>query len=156
VAVLAVAAAYLLLLRHDGWTVLAAGLLAFSSISLVATGFLPCDAGCVDVSTTSSLHSLTSTTSAIGLPLAAIVSTVVFRRSRWFGSGWQVFSFRAGLISLATGLIVGIGLLDATLGLAQRAAMGLGLLWLLIVSTKLHSVAANRAVGDRVAGYATS
>ena len=69
------------------------------------------------------------------LPLAAIVSTVVFRRSRWFGSGWQVFSFWAGLISLATGPIVGIGLLDAT---------------------KLHSVAANRAVGDRVAGYATS
>jgi hypothetical protein len=91
-----------------------------------------------------------------GLPLAAIVSTVVFRRSRWFGSGWQVFSFWAGLLPLATGPIVGIGLLDATLGLAQRAAMGPGLLWLLIVSTKLHSVAANRAVGGRMAGYATS
>lgn len=52
---------------------------------MVVVGFLPCDAGCVDVTATGWLHGAFSALGAIGLPLAMMISARVFRVDGRFG-----------------------------------------------------------------------
>lgn len=79
VALLAFAAGYHLLLRRGRLAPLATGLLIVAGGSMVAVGFFPCDPGCVDVTPTGRLHSLTSTPQAIALPWVAAVSLELHR-----------------------------------------------------------------------------
>jgi hypothetical membrane protein len=138
VSILAFAAAYQLLLPRGAWKAVAAGLLVVAGVFMVVVGFFPCDAGCVDVTRTGTLHSITSTPQAIALPLAAMASAFVFGSDRRFGTAWQAFSGWAGLVSLGTGPLVAAGSLAAVTGLVQRAGIGLSLLWMTAVSIKLH------------------
>jgi len=141
ISILAFAAAYRLLLPRDPWKAVATVLLVVAGVFMVAVGFFPCDAGCVDVTRTGTLHSITSTPQAIALPLAAMVSAFVFGSDRRFGTAWQAFSGWTGLISLSTGPVVATGTLEAVTGLVQRAGIGLSLLWMTAVSLKLHALA---------------
>jgi Protein of unknown function (DUF998) len=141
VSILAFSAAYFLLLRKGFVTTLAAGLLAIAGVGMVVVGFFPCDAGCVDVTRTGRLHSVFSIPGAVGLPLAAMVSAAVFRRDGRFGAAWQVLSFWLGLVSLGSGPIIAAELVQGTNGLLQRAAMWPSLVWMVAMSTKLHSLA---------------
>jgi hypothetical protein len=86
-AILAFAAGFHLLLRHVRLTVVVTALLVVAGTFMVAVGFFPCDPGCVDVSVTGRLHSLTSTPQAIALPAAGIVSALVFRTDGLLGPG---------------------------------------------------------------------
>jgi hypothetical membrane protein len=137
VSLLAFAAAYWLLLRPSWAKTLATGLLAVAGVGMVVVGFFPCDAGCVDVTATGRLHSVFSMPGAIGLPAAAMVSALAFRRDGRFGTLWQAVSFWLGLVSLASGPLIAVELVEGGNGLLQRAAMWPSLLWLTTVSLKL-------------------
>jgi hypothetical protein len=137
VSILAYAAAYWLLFGPSLAKLLATGLLVVAGVGMVVVGFFPCDAGCVDVTPTGRLHSLFSMPGAIGLPLAAMVSALVFRRDGRFSTAWQVISFWLGLVGLASGPVIAAELVGGVNGLLQRAAMWPSLLWMLAVSLKL-------------------
>jgi hypothetical protein len=106
---------------------------------MVVVGFFPCDAGCVDVTWTGQLHSLFSMPGAIGLPAAAMVSALAFRRDGRFGTVWQVVSFWLGLVTLVSGPLIAVELVTGVNGLLQRTAMWPNLLWLTTVSLKMAS-----------------
>ena len=108
---------------------------------MVVVGFLPCDAGCVDITGTSRLHSIFSMPGAIGLPAAAMLSALVFRRDGRFAMAWQVVSFWLGLVALVSGPLIAAELLQGANGLLQRVAMWSSLLWMMAVSLKLSALA---------------
>jgi hypothetical protein len=138
--ILAFAAAYQLLL-DGGWAQkLGTVLLVLGGLGMVAVGFFPCDAGCIDVTHTSELHSIFSMPGAIGLPTAAMISSLAFRTDGRFSVPWQVVSFWLGLLTLAMGPIIAAELLGGVDGAVQRAAMWAPLLWTAAVSWKLLSV----------------
>jgi hypothetical membrane protein len=156
VCILAFAAAYWLLLPPSAAKLLSAGLLGLAGVGMVVVGFFPCDAGCVDVTVTGRLHSLFSMPGAIGLPAAAMVSALVFRRDGRFGAAWPVVSFWLGLAALVSGPLIAAELLQGANGLLQRAAMWPPLLWMLAVSFKLSGLGppATAVVSTRVDGTA--
>ena len=141
VCILAFAGAYLIVLRDGRAKMLATGLLVIAGVGMIVVGFFPCDAGCVDVTSTGRLHGTFSMPGAIGLPVAAMLSALVFRSDGRFGTGWQVVSFWLGLLALASGPIVQAGLMEGMLGLLQRAGMWPPLLWMSAVSFRLYSLA---------------
>lgn len=103
-----------------------------AGIFMFAVGFFPCDAGCVDVTKTGELHSLTSTVPSIALPLAAmLIASVVAKK---WGKGWGHISFWLGASSMAFGPIMFISAVAPYLGLAQRVGIGLSLLWMILMS----------------------
>jgi hypothetical protein len=104
-------------------------------------GFFPCDAGCVDVTATGRLHSVFSMPGAIGLPAAAMVSALVFRRDGRLGTAWQVVSFWLGLVTLVSGPLIAAELVGGVNGLVQRAAMWVPLVWMVAVSIRLYRLA---------------
>jgi len=141
VSILAFAAAYYLLLASSWAKVLATGLLAIAGLGMVVVGFFPCDAGCVDVTATGRLHSIFSMPGAIGLPAAAMVSVLVFRRDGRLGTAWQLVSFWLGLAALVSGPLIATELVGGVNGLVQRAAMWTPLVWMVAVSIRLYRLA---------------
>jgi hypothetical protein len=141
VTLLAFAVAYLLLLRGGPARLLATILLVLGGLGMVVVGFFPCDAGCVDVTRTGELHSVFSMPGAIGLPAAAMVSSLAFRVDGRLGTRWQAASFWLGLVTLASGPIIAAELVGGFDGGLQRAAMWSPLLWVAAVSWKLRAMA---------------
>jgi len=141
VSILAFSGAYYIVLRNGWAKVLATGLLVIAGVGMVVVGFFPCDAGCVDVTRTGQLHGTFSMPGAIGLPVAAMISGLVFRSDGRFGTPWQIVSFWLGLVTLASGPLVAAGLVEGMNGLLQRAGMWPPLIWMMAVSVKLYSLA---------------
>jgi hypothetical protein len=108
---------------------------------MVVVGFVPCDAGCVDVTATGRLHSVFSMPGAIGLPAAAMVSVLVFRRDGRLGLAWQLGSFWLGLAALVSGPLIAAELVGGVNGLVQRTAMWVPLVWMVAVSIRLYRLA---------------
>ena len=131
------AAAYAVEIHNSAWKLLAVGLLVLAGLGMVAVGFFPCDAGCVDVTATGRLHSTLSMPGAIGVPLAVMISSPALRADGRFGVGWQAASFWIGLVCLATGPVVALELLPDVDGLLQRFGMWLPLLWVSALSISL-------------------
>lgn len=141
VVILAFAAAYHLVLRPSPWRWVAAGLMVVAGVGMVTVGFFPCDAGCVDVTRTSELHSTFSMPGAIGLPAAVMLSSLVFRSDGRLGPTWQLSSLLLGLATLASGPIVAADLMPDHLGLLQRIGMWAPVLWMSAVSLRLNAMA---------------
>ncbi|MBK9178710.1 MAG: DUF998 domain-containing protein [Acidimicrobiales bacterium] len=139
--ILAFAGAYGLVLRGRWARWLGLLLIVAAGTGMVVVGFFPCDADCVDVTVTGRLHGVFSAPGAIGLPLAAIVSSLVFRLDGRFGTGWQLVSFWGGLLALASGPVIQAELFSEWNGLVQRLAMWPALLWVSAVSVRLHTLA---------------
>jgi hypothetical membrane protein len=116
------------------WQILAFFLVLVAGIFMFAVGFLPCDAGCVDVTQTGRWHSITSTVPSIALPLAAMILATVFAK-RW-SKKWGHISFWLGVFSMSSGPIMFIPSIAPYLGLAQRIGIGLSLLWMILISAK--------------------
>jgi hypothetical protein len=148
IVILAFAAAYHLVLRPGPWKLAATVLMAVAGAGMIVVGFFPCDAGCVDVTRTSELHSTFSMPGAIGLPAAALLSSLAFRDDGRLGPAWQVASFLLGLAALASGPIIAADILPDQLGLLQRAAMWTPVLWMSAVTVRLSALA--RAEGGAV------
>lgn len=132
-----------------GWlTQLALFFLAIAGVFMIVVGFFPCDAGCIDVTTTSRLHSLTSIPQSIALPLAAISSAFVLGKDSRFGQRWAIASFWLGVASLATGPLMSFSFSQPIIGLVQRLGIGLSLLWMMLISmqffTQLSHTSENR------------
>ena len=141
ISILAFAAAYWFLLPPSRAKTLATGLLVLAGVGMGVVGFFPCDAGCVDMTVTGRLHSLFSMPGAIGLPAAAMVSALVFRRDGRFGEAWSVGSFWLGLAALVSGPLIAAELVGGVNGLVQRAAMWVPLVWVMAVSIRLYRLA---------------
>jgi hypothetical membrane protein len=140
VCILSYAVAYGLVLR-GGWAkVLVLVLVGIAGAGMVVVGFFPCDAGCVDVTATSRYHSVFSMPAAIGLPLAAMLTSLAFRSDGRFGRGWQAASFWLGLLSLISGPLIALDTFEGAGGLVQRAAMWTPLAWMTAVSLRLLSI----------------
>jgi hypothetical protein len=137
--ILAFAVAYHLLLNRSWPRKIATVLLVLGGLGMVVVGFFPCDAGCVDVTRTSELHSIFSMPGAIGLPAAAMLSSFAFRVDGRFGVAWQTVSFWLGLLTLASGPLIAAEVTGGVGGVLQRAAMWAPLLWMSAVSWKLRS-----------------
>ncbi len=69
-------------------------------------GFLPCDEGCIDVTTTGKLHSITSIVPAVFLPLAAMTSVTVITNQPNWGVRWGHMSFYLGLFAMSSGPVM--------------------------------------------------
>ncbi len=135
-AMLAFAVAYAGRLRRGWATWAAAALVALAGIGMVVVGFLPCDSGCVDVTTTGRLHGVLSAPGAIGLPLAAMLSARTLAIDGRFRLRWSVVSFVVGALSLASGPLVQAEVVDAN-GLLQRLGMWPPLLWMSTLAWRL-------------------
>ncbi len=146
--ILAFAGAYHLVLRPSPAGAVAAGLLVVAGVGMVVVGFFPCDPGCVDLTRTGRLHSIFSMPGAIGVPVAAMLSALAFRSDGRFPTAWRAVSFWLGLVTLASGPVVALGLLEDADGLLQRAGMWPPLLWIAAVSVKLHRLAGAGADGE--------
>ena len=149
VVILAFAAAYHLVLRPSAWRWVASGLMVVAGLGMITVGFFPCDAGCVDVTRTSELHSTFSMPGAIGLPVAVMLSALAFRHDARLGPAGQVVSFLLGLATLASGPIVAADLLPDHLGLLQRVGMWTPILWMTAVSLRLNAMSQS-AIGAGV------
>lgn len=128
------------LLRRSGMRTVAFGFLMFAGSGMVAVGFFPCDAGCVDVTRTGELHSVLSAPGAIGLPAAAMVSSRAFWADGRFSTKWQVVSFWLGLLALVSGPVIALDVWERGAGLLQRTAMWVPLGWMAAVSLRLRSL----------------
>jgi len=141
ITILAFVAAFVRIVRASPWKLLAAAALIVAGLGMVTVGFFPCDAGCLDVTRTSELHSTFSMPGAIGLPVALTLSAMAFRRDGRFGTAWQVGSLWLGLLALSSGPIVAADLLPDAAGLLQRGAMWAPILWISAVSARLWVIA---------------
>lgn len=141
VVILAFAATLHRVLRTSPSRVVATVLLVVAGLGMITVGFFPCDAGCVDVTRTSELHSTFSMPGAIGLPAAAMLSSFALREDGRLGPAWQTASFLIGVAALASGPIIATDLLLDHLGLLQRVAMWAPILWMSAVSLRLRDLA---------------
>ncbi|MCL3862520.1 DUF998 domain-containing protein [Actinotalea sp. K2] len=141
VTLLAFALAYRSQLRPSAWREVAAVLLVLAGAGMIAVGFTPCDAGCVDVTATGRWHSILSAPGAIGVSSAMIASGPAFRVDGRFSVRWQVASVALGSLTLLSGPLIALELLTGVGGLVQRAAMGVAMLWLCAVGVRLLVVA---------------
>lgn len=139
--IFAFAGAYGLILRDRWARIVVLALLTIAGAGMIVVGSFPCDSGCVDVTQTGRLHGLFSAPGAIALPLAAMVSSSVFRSDGRFDIRWQMVSFWMGFIALASGPVIQAELLPDWNGLIQRAAMWPPLIWMSAVSVRLHRLA---------------
>jgi hypothetical membrane protein len=110
-------------------------LLLVAGFFMFLVGFFPCDAACIDVTTTGQLHSFTSTIPSIAMPLAAMLSALYLAKA--WGKRWGYLSFYLGLLSMASGPIMFIPAAEAYVGLIQRVGIGLSLLWMLLMAIKI-------------------
>lgn len=109
-------------------------LVLIAGVFMFAVGFFPCDAGCVDVTKTGEMHSLTSTVPSITLPLAAIIMATIITK-KW-GKRWGHISFWLGILSMTSGPIMFIPQVTPYIGIVQRVGIGLSLLWMGLISAK--------------------
>ena len=111
-------------------------LLLLGGIFMFLVGFFPCDSMCIDVSLTGKLHSITSTIPALLIPLAAMFSA--YPITKMWGKKWGYISFYLGILSMASGPIMFVESLDFFSGLIQRFGIGFSLLWIMLISFKIH------------------
>jgi hypothetical protein len=149
VSILAFSAADHLLLRRSLAKTLATSLLVLAGVFMVVVGFFPCDAGCVDVTQPSRLHSIFSMPGAIGLPGAGndLGPGVQARREVQHRLAGQLVLARAR--QPRVGPIIAAELVEGVNGLLQRAAMWTALAWMMAVSIKLYSLARTRSEPNR-------
>lgn len=110
-----------------------------SGFSLVLVSLFPCDPGCVDITVTGEIHSITATVSAV-----TMICAILFTSPRLYTKDkWKKY----GKFSLATGVLTGIISLcmfspgfENYAGLIQRVSMGLGLLWVEVIGMKLSQI----------------
>lgn len=110
-------------------------LVLIAGVFMFAVGFFPCDAGCVDVTKTGEMHSLTSTVPSITLPLAAMIIAIIITK-KW-GKRWGYISFWLGALSMISGPIMFISQIAPYVGIIQRVGIGLSLLWMVLISAKI-------------------
>ncbi len=121
---------------------LAFSLILTAGVFMFAVGFFPCDAGCIDVTQTGTLHSFTSTVPSITLPLAAMFMATVFVKR--LGKRWGHISFWLGVSSISSGPIMFIPAFAHYLGLVQRIGIGFSLIWMILVSGKMLSLSSTK------------
>lgn len=119
--------------------------LLISGAFMFLVGFFPCDAGCIDVTATGRLHSITSTPPSIFMPLAAIFAASVFTSAPGWGKKWGYASFILGILSMSAGPIMFLPSAINYMGLIQRIGIGLSLIWMFVVALKIFILNKNYA-----------
>jgi hypothetical membrane protein len=115
-------------------------LLIIAGISMVFVGFFPCDAGCVDVTETGRMHTLTATIPAITMPTGIFFFTSTMKADKRWESKWWKITLILALTSL---LLAPLGMLeniDTIQGFVQRLGITFPLLWMGLVSIKLFKL----------------
>ena len=119
---------------------LATVLIAIAGGGMVIVAFLPCDAGCVDVTAIGRLHGWFSAPGAIALPAAAMISARVLAVDGRLGVPWQLGSFFAGLIGMLSGPVVAADLFPGASGFIQRIGMWATLAWMAALAWRLRTL----------------
>lgn len=115
-------------------------LLIIAGISLVLVGFFPCDAGCIDVTETGRMHSLTAIIPAIAMPTGMFFFVSPMKTDEKWESKWWQITLSLAMISL---LLAPLGMLeniDQYQGIVQRIGITFPLLWIGIISIKLFKL----------------
>lgn len=121
--------------KYSATIIISLVLLLISGMFMFLVGFFPCDAGCIDVTRTGELHSITSTVPAICLPLAAMVSAASL--SDTYGKRWGSVLFLLGVISMGSGPLMFVSFFESRVGFIQRMGIGFSMLWMVVVSIKV-------------------
>jgi hypothetical membrane protein len=123
--------------KKNIWLKVSSFLLVFGGLFMFLVGFFPCDPGCVEVTLTGRLHTLTSFFPALAWPAAAILAAVGFYKEKGWGVRWFVISLLLGGASFMFGSLMSLPQVFPVIGLAQRAAAGMSLLWIAVVAGRL-------------------
>ncbi len=110
-------------------------LLILGGIGMFLVGFFPCDPGCIDVTRTGRLHSISSTIPALLIPFAVILSAKPI--SRKWSKNWGYLSFCLGILSMSAGPLIFVKSIENFSGLIQRLGIGFSLSWIVLVSFKI-------------------
>lgn len=110
--------------------------LAIAGIFLIAIGFFPCDSQCISVTDTGKLHSIISI-APISFPFAAIFFALGIPKYQGWNKGWKALSIISGFGAITAGSLLLTAYLHPYAGFVQRIGIGLCLLWMFCVSTKI-------------------
>jgi hypothetical membrane protein len=115
-------------------------LLIIAGISMVLVGFFPCDAGCVDITETGRMHTLTATIPAITMPTGMLFFISPMKTDKkWESKWWQI----TVILAVTSLLLAPLGMLeniDAIQGFTQRFGITFPLLWMGLISIKIFKL----------------
>jgi hypothetical membrane protein len=108
-----------------------------AGIFMFLVGFFPCDAGCIDITPTGTYHTYTSIPPSLFLPLSAMASAFAFLKESARFKKWAYVFFWLGFLSMASGALSTLTIIQPYIGLAQRFGIGFSLLFVILSSTVL-------------------
>lgn len=119
----------------------------FAVVALMGNAFLPCDPGCDFVTVTGTLHNVTGLTGF----LAFIAATLIISRRLMNDPSWQgytSYSLASGGLAAAF-LVIWIlspGALPSLSGMFQTLMVGVVLLWIAVMATRLLRLSVHPAI----------
>lgn len=120
---------------HGGSATFGTVLIAASGASLVMTAVFPCDTG-GQITTAGQVHGAFAIMGAVCMVIGMlIISLALPRDSRW--QRYAVFSVLIALLASLLGGLHGFDVIEGWKGALQRLSMGVGLLWMVVMSFKL-------------------
>lgn len=123
--------------KRKGWaTVVGVALILLAGASMITVGFSPCDPSCVNISPTGIRHAMTATIAATAMTCGILVVSLRFRRDERWRRYW-FFSAVIAVVSLTLSPLPMLSIFEPWAGLLQRLGIGLALLWMIIISTRL-------------------
>ncbi|MFA5303157.1 MAG: DUF998 domain-containing protein [Candidatus Nanoarchaeia archaeon] len=102
------------------------------------TGIFPCDEKCINITFTGQLHTITTNSFSIFMPIAPIFLAPSLAKNKTYGKKWAYASVSLGIVSIISGILMHITLFSQCLGLLQRIKIGAPLLWMFIMSIKIY------------------
>jgi hypothetical membrane protein len=111
-------------------------LVAFAGISLVMVAFFPCDPGCIDISVTGTLHSITATISAIAMVLGVLAISQRLHNDDTLRR-YSKYSQATGIVAGIVSLLLFSAAFEKYMGAIQRISMAVPLLWMEVMTIQL-------------------
>ena len=118
-------------------------LLVVSGCSFVLVSIFPCDPGCIPISTVGIIHGYMCLIALLALILAPFFMLHrLVRDDKWHN--YHIYSIVIAIIALSVVIVGKSGFFMESIGLLQRLAYGLSLLWVEIMAIKLLRVSEKR------------
>ncbi|MCP8308657.1 MAG: DUF998 domain-containing protein [archaeon] len=115
---------------------ISAALVVVAGSGLVAVGFFPCDPGCVNVSFTGFMHSITATIPAVAMGFAPLVISLRMKNDILW-EGYWLYSLSTSIVTIILSPLTFLTVFEPWAGALQRLSMAVGLLWIMVISIRL-------------------